>query len=96
MLKAKAIVMHPSDNTATAVEAIEAGSETVLTVGEELKTVLVCEQIRFGHKFALIDIAKGGRIVKYGETIGIATQNIKAGQHVHVHNLESGRGRGDR
>ncbi|MDP1993088.1 MAG: SAF domain-containing protein [Syntrophales bacterium] len=39
---------------------------------------------------------KGDLIVKYGEPIGIATQDIRIGQHVHVHNLESARGRGDK
>jgi len=34
--------------------------------------------------------------VKYGEPIGIATRDIRSGQHVHVHNLESARGRGDK
>lgn len=96
MLKAQAVLMHPADNTATAVELVEAGSEIVMTAGGELKKVYVCERIGFGHKFAIAEIPKGSRIVKYGETIGIATQDIKPGQHVHVHNLESGRGRGDR
>ena len=35
------------------------------------------------------------QITKYGEEIGQATANIKAGEYVHVHNLESIRARGD-
>ena len=34
-------------------------------------------------------------IFKYGEEIGIATQNIRKGDHVHIQNLDSLRGRGD-
>jgi altronate dehydratase small subunit len=34
--------------------------------------------------------------MKYGLSIGTASQNIKAGDHVHVHNVESNRGRGDK
>jgi len=28
-------------------------------------------------------------------SIGIATKNIKIGDYIHVHNIESARGRGD-
>lgn len=37
----------------------------------------------------------GETVVKYGESIGIATANIKRGDYVHVHNLDSARARGD-
>ena len=40
-------------------------------------------------------ISKGENLIKYGEAIGQATQDIEEGQHVHVHNVESLRGRGD-
>jgi altronate dehydratase small subunit len=43
----------------------------------------------------LKDIMKGTPIIKYGETIGSATENISKGDHVHVHNVEGLRGRGD-
>jgi altronate dehydratase small subunit len=32
---------------------------------------------------------------KYGEDIGLATVKINPGDHVHTHNIESQRGRGD-
>ena len=35
------------------------------------------------------------QIIKYGEEIGVATHEIKRGEYVHVHNLDSMRGRGD-
>lgn len=41
-----------------------------------------------GHKVALKDIAKGAQVHKYGQSIGVATFDIKVGEHVHVHNLE--------
>jgi len=58
-------------------------------------SVTLTNDIPYGHKIALTDIPKGEAIVKYGEHIGIATTDIRAGQHVHVHNVESTRGRGD-
>ena len=42
-----------------------------------------------GHKYALRDIKAGEPVYKYGEVIGRATENIKAGEWVHTHNLKS-------
>ncbi|MBO5453878.1 MAG: altronate dehydratase [Clostridia bacterium] len=42
-----------------------------------------------GHKYALCDIKKGENIIKYGEAIGHATEDIKKGEHVHTHNLKT-------
>jgi altronate dehydratase small subunit len=52
--------------------------------------------IEFGHKFSVVPIQKGEEIVKYGEVIGVAVQDITTGEHEHVHNLEGKRGRGDK
>lgn len=58
-------------------------------------TATVLADIPYGHKIAVKDIKKGELINKYGEEIGIATKDIKKGEYVHVHNLDSMRGRGD-
>ncbi|MBQ9113535.1 MAG: altronate dehydratase [Clostridia bacterium] len=42
-----------------------------------------------GHKFALKEITKGEYVIKYGEIIGRATQNIACGEWVHTHNVKS-------
>ena len=47
------------------------------------------DNIPAGHKFALKDIKKGEYIVKYGEIIGKATEDIKKGEWVHTHNVKS-------
>jgi len=57
--------------------------------------VRVRQSIPFGHKLALTDIPAGTDILKYGEVMGRATQEIPAGAHAHIHNIESLRGRGD-
>jgi len=51
------------------------------------------ENIDFGHKIALTDIFKGYKVIKYGEVIGYAIQDIKKGDWIHVHNLQCNRGR---
>lgn len=57
--------------------------------------VTVIGDIPYGHKIATRDIHVGEDINKYGEEIGIATHEIVKGEYVHVHNLDSKRGRGD-
>ena len=42
-----------------------------------------------GHKYALCDIKAGENIIKYGNPIGHATEDIKAGEHVHTHNVKT-------
>ena len=42
-----------------------------------------------GHKYALRDIKAGENIIKYGNPIGHATCDIRAGEHVHTHNVKT-------
>ncbi|MGY4706714.1 UxaA family hydrolase [Candidatus Bipolaricaulota sp. J31] len=83
--------LHPRDNVALALEPLPPGTEA--TVGEV--TVRLRDPIPYGHKFALYPIPRGGQVIKYGCPIGRATRDISPGEHVHVHNLESGRSYGD-
>ena len=57
--------------------------------------ITVCGDVPYGHKIAVADIKKGQPIMKYGESIGRASCDIRKGDYVHVHNLEAMRGRGD-
>lgn len=49
----------------------------------------VVVNIETGHKSALVDIAEGENVIKYGFPIGHATQPITKGEHVHTHNLKT-------
>lgn len=64
-----------------------------LTIINEKDNVGVClagnDTIPAGHKQALRDIAQGEFVIKYGQIIGRATQDIKAGEWVHTHNVRS-------
>ena len=42
-----------------------------------------------GHKFALRDIEKDEKVIKYGDPIGVATEFIPKGAHVHTHNVRT-------
>ena len=92
----KVFVIDENDNVGTAVvEPLKKGDH-VGTNGRVTDVVVtVRADIAYGHKIALSDIAKGDTIMKYGLSIGSATEDIKTGDHVHIHNVESNRGRGD-
>lgn len=83
--------MSEADNVVTAIDDLEAGAE--VPYGD--RTIELAEDVPFGHKVALIPLAEGDTVVKYGETIGSATEPIEPGERVHTHNCESTRGRGD-
>lgn len=74
--------LHGDDNVAVAVDRIAQGI-TVLDI-------MAREPIPRGHKITLYDIEKGQPILKYGQIIGFAKDQIKAGMHVHDHNLIMG------
>lgn len=52
-------------------------------------TLTGTEEIPAGHKFALRPIRKGEFVIKYGQVIGRATEDIPAGAWVHTHNMRS-------
>ena len=79
--------INDKDNVVTAVSDCVAGDEvTVKFQGDE--TSYICNQdVPFGHKIAIVEVPKGGRLVKYGEEIGSASSDIKVGDWVHTHNV---------
>jgi hypothetical protein len=79
------IIMNQDDNCATALEDIPMNIE--IKFREDF--IRINQKISIGHKFALFDIKKGDLIKKYGEIIGIATEDIKIGDWIHIHNLKS-------
>ena len=60
-----------------------------MKVGEICGNVTLANDIPRGHKFALCDISEGENIIKYAAPIGHAKGKIKAGEHVHTHNVKS-------
>ena len=88
---ARFIQMVQSDSVATALGDVKVGETgTVYSKNnEELFQICPHEDIPFGNKVALRDIALGSKIIKYGAPIGICTQDIKTGYLVHVHNVKS-------
>jgi altronate hydrolase len=78
-----AIHLNPTDNVAIARVPLAAG-QTLRLAGLE---VIVKRDIPMGHKVALTPIARGEHVRRYGQNIGVASEDIAAGAHVHTHNL---------
>jgi len=89
----KAIQIDGKDNVATVTSEVEEGEavEVLSPEGEVLVKPKVAGDVPFGHKIAFRGLGKGDEIVKYGEVIGVASEDISLGAWVHTHNVESAR-----
>ena len=79
------IHLSSEDNVCAAAAPLEPG-EIMLFRGQPIR---VADPIPTGHKIAVVPIAAGQRVCKYGAPIGTATCDIQPGQYVHTHNLKS-------
>ena len=86
-----AMAIHPHDSVAVALRDIE--GEARVRVGDAIAVVALGMPIPMGHKLALRRHERGDEVLKYGQRIGVATAVIEPGEHVHVHNMASCRGR---
>lgn len=78
-MTAHVLRLSETDDVAIALEDISRGT----TVGH----LLALDEVARGHKIALRDLDAGAIVHKYGHVIGVATTRIRAGEHVHCHNL---------
>lgn len=88
----KVLKIDKKDNVVTCTQTLKKG-DLIEVDGEN---IVLKEDIDIFHKIAIKDIKKNDICYKYGEVIGRALENIDKGEHVHVHNIESTRGRGDK
>ncbi|MDG7012843.1 MAG: UxaA family hydrolase [Nitrososphaerota archaeon] len=90
-MEKKFLVHAKQDSVGVAVADIDSGEEVEGTLMDSGGKVSLRSQdaVPLGHKIALAAIKKGEKVVEYGEPIGVATENIQKGAHVHVHNISS-------
>ncbi len=91
MTQQRVLVLDPRDNVAVALTPLQAGETVPVTGSPHASAVLVRQPISTGHKIALIALQRGATVVKYGQPIGVTTQPIAVGEHVHTHNVVSSR-----
>jgi altronate hydrolase len=75
------IRLHTRDDVVIARRQLVSGTR----IPEE--KLVVAGLIPPGHKIATRAISKGEPVLRYAQIIGIAREDIRAGQHVHTHNL---------
>ena len=89
MKKIDAIILNKNDNVATSLKKLNSNEKIILKIEDNFVHFTVKDSIKIFHKFSLKIIKKGDKIIKYGEVIGIATKEIKKGNHVHINNITS-------
>ena len=77
----KLIKINGTDNVAVAVEKVPQNTD--------IDGLVSLNEIPMGHKIALRDIKKGEDIIKYAQVIGVASEDIRKGEHVHSHNMHT-------
>jgi (2R)-sulfolactate sulfo-lyase subunit alpha len=75
------------------VEGLKAGTRLTGWIMDQDKLIEfdAKDDIPIGHKLAIKDIKAGDTIIKYGVDIGKAIKDIRAGEHLHVHNVKTKR-----
>ena len=76
----RSIRLNAGDNVVVAVDIFERGSHPA--------GVAALARVPKGHKMAVVPIAKGEPILKFGQIIGFAREDIAPGAWVHEHNVE--------
>lgn len=84
----RAFKVHQSDNVATLLDDVQTESID-LRGADAVARLATREPIKRGHKVAVVAIAHGEPVLKFGVRIGHATRPIAAGDWVHLHNLAS-------
>ena len=79
------IRLAEQDNVLMVARTLAEG-ETVQVAG---RSIAIRQLLSLGHKLAASDIKEGETITKYNFPIGVATQDIAFGEHVHIHNVRS-------
>ncbi len=84
-MKKEWIRIHEKDDVIVALTDIASGRRLKI----DQIDLITLQDIPRGHKIALKDISAGESIIKYGHVFGIAKEDIKAGEHIHVHNVKT-------
>jgi altronate dehydratase len=93
MTAADALRLHAADAVVVALRDLAPGAPVRWRDGQSSGDVALKEPVPLGHKISLRAIRKGDPVLKYGAAIGVASRDIPAGAHVHIHNLSSDRAR---
>ena len=87
------LVHEKADNVGVATVDIKSGetAQGLYMDSQDPVEKKALQDIPLGHKIALGDIKSEASVIKYGADIGRVVADIKAGEHVHTHNLKTRR-----
>lgn len=93
MAKHKFLMHDKEDDVGVAVADITRGEKVygAFLHGDDQVEVTAGADIPLGHKIAVKAVKNGDFVIKYGEKIGKAYEDIKVGDWVHTHNLRGAR-----
>lgn len=77
--------VHEEDNVVIAVSLLPQGT----TVEDQGQQITLLSDIPMGHKIATKNIKAGENVIRYGNPIGHAVEDIQVGQYVHTHNVKT-------
>jgi SAF domain-containing protein len=86
------LILDDGDNVGVVISPTPVGGLLHAASGQSVRVV---QEVPRGHKIALTDLPRQAAVRKYGEVIGVTTRPVLRGEHLHVHNTESQRLRGD-
>lgn len=87
LCKMNAILIDGCDSVVTVTQAVKKGECVCYRIDGKDVELSALDDIPMYHKIAVTDIAVGEGVYKYGQYIGRALCDIRAGEHIHTHNL---------
>ncbi len=78
--------IHPQDNVVVCLEELKKGESIAL---EDGRTITALQDIPAGHKILTKSVSKGENIVKYGNPIGHAIEDLAEGSWIHTHDIKT-------
>lgn len=85
--EAAALCLHDGDSVAVVTVAGQAGQACLVSLPGRQVRITLRDALPFGHKVAIASLASGQPVIKYGQAIGVSSQPIDVGDHVHIHNI---------
>ncbi len=85
------MIKEDTDNVGVVTCAMKKGDVACLRKQGETVQITLQNDVPIYHKFCIVAVKNGDPIIKYGEQLGLANQDINVGDYVHTHNLVSQR-----
>lgn len=86
-MQTNAMIINENDHVIMVTEPVLKGQTLCWKDSKGLHALIALEDIPKYHKAAVKAVKKGEPVLKYGEVIGRALQDMQPGAWVHTHNI---------